>query len=133
MDYCNGKIYMLEPTCEYEEGEVYYGSTTSTLPKRLYSHKCNHNKCSSKKLFDKYGKENIKIVLVCEYPCRNKSQLKREEGKYQRANKCVNINIAGRTREEYFKDTVEQRVEYSETMVSDASMRCMSYFIEVFK
>ena len=26
-DYAKGKIYMIEPICEHEEGERYYGST----------------------------------------------------------------------------------------------------------
>ena len=101
MDYANGKIYMLEPICEYPEGDVYYGNTTTTLVKRLYHHTVKSNKCSSKILFDKYGKDNIKIVLICEYPCKNKSELKAMEGKYQRENKCVNKCIAGRTQKEY--------------------------------
>lgn len=101
MDYANGKIYMLEPICEYPEGDVYYGNTTTTLVKRLYHHTVKSNKCSSKILFDKYGKDNIKIVLICEYPCKNKSELKAMEGKYQRENKCVNRRVAGRTVKEW--------------------------------
>ena len=116
MDYSNGKIYMLEPTCEYEEGDVYYGSTASTLVKRLSIHKKSSNKCKSKSLIDKYGRENIKIVLIKMFPCSCKAELSAEEGKYQRANKCVNKNIAGRTKKEYYQDNhehiAEQRKEY---------------------
>jgi hypothetical protein len=36
-DYSKGVIYMLEPTIEYEEGDIYYGSTTQTLHKRFTS------------------------------------------------------------------------------------------------
>ena len=101
MDYKNGQIYMLEPTCEYEEGDVYYGSTTTTLVKRLYQHRMVQNNCRSKILFEKYGRDNVKIVLLCEYPCKNKAELRAKEGEYQRENKCVNKIIAGRTQKEW--------------------------------
>ena len=111
MDYQNGKIYMLEPKCEYEDGDVYYGSTTTTLCKRLNWHKKNGNGCKSKILLNKYGKDNIKIVLIKNYPCNSIDELNAEEGKYQRANKCVNKKIAGRSRAEYYQDHKEDIIE----------------------
>lgn len=112
MDYANGKIYMIEPTCEYEEGEVYYGSTTSTLVKRMTSHRKKANTCKSKILFEKYGKDNIKIVLVKLFPCQSKDELNAEEAKYQRENKCVNKNIAGRKKKQYRIDNSEKIKQY---------------------
>jgi len=45
-DYMKGTIYMLEPTLEYEEGDMYYGSTTQPLHKRLFQHKSDYtNTC----------------------------------------------------------------------------------------
>ena len=104
MDYKNGKIYMIEPTCEYDEGDVYYGSTTSTLVKRLSGHKAKSNSTSSKVLIEKYGRDNIKIVLMELYPCSCKDELKAVEAKYQRENKCVNKRIEGRTDIQYYQD-----------------------------
>jgi len=112
MDYKNGKIYMLEPTCEYDEGDVYYGHTTSTLVKRLSEHKCKSNPTSSKYLIEKYGRDNIKIVLMELYPCSCKDELKAVEAKYQRENKCVNKRIEGRTPKEYRQDNCEKISEY---------------------
>ena len=112
MDYKNGKIYMIEPTCEYEEGDVYFGSTTSTLVKRLSGHKSASNGASSKILIEKYGRNNIKIVLIKLFPCSSKDELKAEEGKYHRANKCVNKRIAGRTDKEYRLDTLDKMAEW---------------------
>jgi hypothetical protein len=112
MDYANGKIYMLEPTCEYDEGDVYYGHTTSTLVKRLSEHKSKSNKNSSKYLIEKYGRDNIKIVLMELYPCSCKDELKAVEAKYQRENKCVNKCIAGRTQKEYCQANCEKISEY---------------------
>jgi len=110
MNYKNGKIYMLEPKCDYDEGDVYYGTTIQTLHKRLHQHNCNNvkNNCSSKVLFEKYGKYNIKIVLIKEFPCETKEQLFAEEGKYISENKCVNKSIAGRSSKEWRYDNKDK-------------------------
>ncbi len=121
MDYKNGKIYMLEPTCEYDEGDVYYGHTTSTLVKRLSQHKKPSNKLSSKILMEKYGRDNIKIVLMEAYPCSCKDEIKKVEAKYQRENKCVNKQIAGRTKKEYSQDNREKNIEYQKEYRQDNS------------
>ena len=119
MDYKNGKIYMLEPTCEYDEGDVYYGHTTSTLVKRLSGHKKPSNPTSSKYLIEKYGRDNIKIVLMELYPCSCKDELKAVEAKYQRENKCVNKRIEGRTGKEYQQDNREKISEYHKEWYQD--------------
>lgn len=127
MDYSNGKIYMLEPTCEYEEGDVYYGSTASTLVKRLSTHKSSFNTTKSKSLIDKYGRENIKIVLIKMFPCSCKAELSAEEGKYQRANKCVNKNIAGRTKKQYTQDNREHIAEHNKQYKQDNREQIVEY------
>ena len=104
-DYNNGKIYMIYPNCEYDEGDVYYGSTTQTLAQRMTKHR---GKIQIKPLEDKYGLENLKIELVCECKCETREQLNREEGKYIRENKCVNKCIAGRTQIEYRDDNKDK-------------------------
>ena len=104
-DYNNGKIYIIYPNCEYDEGDVYYGSTTQILSKRMSTHRCQN---FIKSLADKYGLENLKIELVCEYKCETKEQLNREEGKYIRENKCINKVVAGRTKKEWREDHKEQ-------------------------
>jgi hypothetical protein len=120
-DYSKGTIYMLEPTFEYEEGDIYYGSTTQPLHKRFHEHKqifINNKSGKSKILFEKYGIENVKITLIKNYPCKNKKELEAEEAKYIRNNKCVNRNIPNRSQKErceankdklktYFKDYYE--------------------------
>jgi hypothetical protein len=121
-DYSKGVIYMLEPTVEYDAGDVYYGSTINPLYKRLHQHKTKrnqtqHNTCS-KHLFDKYG-NNIKIVLVKTFPCNSKQELLAEEGKYIRENKCVNRCIAGRSKEEYRQDHKEEIKAYSKAYIQE--------------
>lgn len=107
LDYKQSKIYMIEPTCEYETGEVYYGATTQTLSKRMVGHR-NKSKCKSNILFEKYGKENVKIVLVKLFPCNSKSELDAEEAKFIRENKCVNKFIPLRTQKEWNNDNAER-------------------------
>jgi len=110
-DYSKGVIYMLEPIVQYEAGDVYYGSTTQPLYKRLFQHKQKRGDTNSKHLFEKYG-NNIKIVLVKAFPCNSKQELFAEEGKYIRENKCVNRCIAGRSQAEYYQDHKEEIKAY---------------------
>ena len=102
-DYANGRIYKIEPICEHDENEVYYGSTCQLLCKRMDGHRSDyrlwksgkHNKTSSYELFEKYGVENCKIYLVELYPCETKEELLSREGYYIKNNMCVNKYVAG--------------------------------------
>ena len=111
-NYTKGQIYMIEPKCEYEEGDVYYGSTIQPLSKRMGQHRLKNNSCLSKILIEKYGE--VKIVLVKLFPCNSKQELQAEEGNYIRNNKCINKQIAGRTQKEWYEDNKEQKKEYYE-------------------
>ena len=44
-DFSQGKIYRIEPVCEYEEGNIYIGSTTQDLLcKRMTNHRDEYNR-----------------------------------------------------------------------------------------
>jgi hypothetical protein len=69
-------------------------------------------------LFEKYGIENVKIIIIKNYPCNNKNELEAEEATYIRNNTCVNRNVPNRSQKErceankekiktYFKDYYE--------------------------
>jgi hypothetical protein len=108
-DYSLGKIYMVYPKVEDpDEGDVYYGSTTVTLARRMSNHR-GQSQC--KILFDKYGVENCFIELVEKYPCETKEQLNRKEGEYIRNHKCINKKIAGRTQKEYYVEHYDKITE----------------------
>jgi len=118
-DYANGRIYKIEPICEHDENEVYYGSTCQLLCKRMDKHRTNY-KCwlngsnkytSSFILFEKYGTENCNIYLVELYPCVTKEELLSREGYYIKNNKCVNRMVAGRTQKQYYEDNKETLLE----------------------
>jgi len=101
-DYSKGKIYMIYPTVQHDEGDIYIGSTTQSLSKRMAHHRCQ---CiSSSILFDKYGVENCKIELIEYFACNTKEELNKKEGEHQRARPCVNIRIAGRTMKQHYED-----------------------------
>ncbi len=112
-DYTKGQIYMIEPKCEYEEGDVYYGSTIQPLSKRLGHHRGIYKKnicdCRSSLLFEKYG--DLKIVLIKLFPCNSKKELEAEEAKYIRENKCINKFIPLRTKKEYYEDNKDKIAE----------------------
>ena len=77
--YSRGKIYMLESDLT---DEVYIGSTVQRLSKRKGHHKefyvTNKKPTSACKLFD-YGVNNVKIVLIEEFPCETSIQLRQRE------------------------------------------------------
>jgi hypothetical protein len=106
-NYENSKIYKLwSPS----KNLVYYGSTTETLSRRLSGHLTGYNRHKNNNTtayvnsFKILECEDYKIELVEEYPCNNKQQLCKKEGEYIKANECVNKLIAGRTKQEWYKE-----------------------------
>ena len=110
-DYSLGKIYKITAK-NADEGDVYIGSTIQPLECRLSQHKHIDNCSTSKLLINKYGKDNIYIELVKKFPCENRQQLEKEEGRYILEITCVNRCIAGRTRKEYYQEHKEEKKEY---------------------
>jgi hypothetical protein len=94
-DYKNSKIFILEPKTQHPEEDIFYSSTTQPIFKRLSQFKKDNLKknTSYKWLFDKYGIDNIKIVLIKSFSCNNKEELEAEEAKYIRENDCINKMI----------------------------------------
>jgi hypothetical protein len=122
-DFANGKIYKIEPICDHEVEEIYYGSTTQLLSKRMGDHRTKYkawkenkyNKIMVYNIFDKYGVENCKIYLVEDYPCERREQLERREGEIIKANRCANKIVVGRTKKEYRKDNKDMIYERNKT------------------
>ena len=114
-NYSKGQIYMIYPCVEdADEDDIYIGSTTQPLSTRMGGHRRDYKNniyYSSHILFNKYGLDNCKIELLYDYPCENKKELEKEEGKIIRGRKCVNKRIAGRTKKEYYEKNKEQILE----------------------
>jgi hypothetical protein len=126
VNYSNGKIYKIEPICEHDEGDVYFGSTTKNLlSQRMDEHrgKFKHKTgmCSSKILFDKYGLENCVIILLESVDAKSKDELVAVEAKYIIGNKCVNKYVPLRTQKEYKIDNAEKIKEYKKIYQTDNS------------
>lgn len=106
-DYKKGKIYCI---LNEDLKNIYYGSTTQKLSNRFNQHKLNYRTChrpsSSKECFKT---ENVKILLLEEFPCENKYDLFNRERFYIEKNyffdyKIVNKCIPNRTGKEYYTD-----------------------------
>ena len=98
-NYNNGKIYKIEPIIEHDEEDIYIGSTTQEyLSQRMTKHRTDYklwkdgegNKTTIFNLFDKYGLENCKIVLIESCLCNSNDELKSRESYYINLLKCVN-------------------------------------------
>lgn len=110
-DYQKAKIYKI---VDANEEMVYVGCTVNTLARRMAGHRSKYNKedfVSSHIIFDKYGVENCKILLLENYPCNSKDELNKREGFYIKHLDCVNKQIAGRTNHEYYEDNKEAIID----------------------
>ena len=112
VNYKNGKIYKIEPICDHAANEIYIGSSAEKLLcRRIAKHKCDYNywkqdkktKSTSFTLFDKYGVDMCKIILIENYPCDTKEELLAREAYYINSIiDCVNKYIPLRTKKEYW-------------------------------
>ena len=102
MDYANSKIYCLRNSIN---DEIYVGSTTQRLSKRLSYHKKAAPKGTSRVYQEmaSVGVQNFYIELLENYPCNSKDELHKREGEYIRQMATLNKNIAGRNKEEFKK------------------------------
>jgi len=120
-EYLNSKIYKI--VCE-TTGEVYIGSTKLSLEDRLKYHLNQNNQACSKQIIDR---NKYYIEQLESYPCNSKQELERKEGEYQRAFECININIAGRTKLEYYHDNKERIDEYHKQYCLDNKEKMDEY------
>jgi hypothetical protein len=111
MTYQNGKIYAIR---SYQTDDVYYGSTTQPLSKRLSKHKASYKYWQNGKYnyitsFEIVKFDDCYIELFEDYPCNSKAELERREGEIIRAeDNAINKFIAGRTYKEYYAENVDK-------------------------
>ena len=80
MDY-KGRIYQL--VCD--DGYYYIGSTKNELRKRFWHHKHDAKTEPDRKVYqhiNRIGWNNVKIVLIEEFCCKNKEELVKKEYEY---------------------------------------------------
>jgi hypothetical protein len=118
VNYGNGKIYKIESSLG---DKIYIGSTTKAqLSQRMTHHRSDYkmwkdgkyNMTTSFHLFEEYGLENCKIVLLEDCPCETKDQLSAREAHYIRTLPCVNKFIPLRTQKERYETNREKIIEY---------------------
>jgi ribosomal protein S27AE len=119
VNYANGKIYMISANDAVEgDGNIYIGSTTKEyLSQRMVCHRRDHvqwkngnvkvGKINSFDIFDKFGVNHCRIILLETFPCQSKDELTSREAFYIRSTLNVNKMIPHRTRAEYKADNHE--------------------------
>ena len=130
--YTHGKVYKI--VCN-KTNEVYIGSTTQPLSKRLAQHRMSHKQY----LNGLYGfissfpileRGDYDIVLIENVSCENKEQLHRAERKHIEQNACVNRNIPLRTRREYYIDNLIELKEKQNKYDREHAEKKRIYYIE---
>ena len=106
--YHNAKIYKI---VDVGYNKCYIGSTTESLSMRMARHRSQYKKQEglgfkvfSFELFDLYGIENCKIELMEKFSCETKEELLKREGEIIQAHDCVNKQVAGRTKKQWYLD-----------------------------
>ena len=119
-NYSNGKIYKIEPI-NGEDGDVYIGSTTKEyLSQRMTAHRYDYkrylegkfNNVTSFKLFDKYGIDNCKIILLELVNANSKDELHAREAHHIKLMTCVNRNIPLQTPKEHYEANKDAKLAY---------------------
>ena len=118
VNYQNGKIYKIE---DVGGNMCYIGSTTKDLlSKRMVEHRSkykiwmNDNEATNYSvfnIFELYGIENCRIILVEVYPCQTKDELTSREAHFIKTMECVNKVIIGRTKAQWATDNHDKLSE----------------------
>ena len=140
-NYTQGKIYKIEPTVDHDEGDVYIGSTTQNyLSQRMAKHRGQflkwkddgiRNMTTSYILFEKYGLENCRILLLENVNASNHEELVAKEAYYIKTLKCVNKKIPLQSPTEYYHENkliiLNKQKEYYECNKEDILERNRQY------
>ena len=104
-NFQDGKIYKVVNKLN---SEIYVGSTTMDLDKRMIKHKCDAKQRPHLSKFytfmNETGIDNFEIELIEDYPCETKEELRKREGNIIKAMATLNQRVAGRTPAEYNKE-----------------------------
>ncbi len=128
-NYENAIIYKI---VDNTTGNIYIGSTCSPIHKRLNDHKAKYNyylrnKCPNVTSFDiiKNGDYYIEVIEECDV--KNKNELALREQHYIKTMKCINKQIPGRTKKEYYNETYESFKESRRRYVEENKEKIANY------
>jgi hypothetical protein len=128
-DYSTGKVYKIVADTD-EEYKPYVGSTVQGLAERMGGHRRTYNywkegkskqKIASYDLFERFGIENCKIILLEEYSCDNKMKLLMKEREWFDKIECCNKAKPIRTKEEENEYSKEYRNKNKELLVQKST------------
>ena len=115
-NYQNSIIYKLKHNLDYDDTNIYVGSTTN-FKNRKYSHKTNCNNIKFHKynypvykyIRDNEGWDNWIMIPIEQYPCNNIKELEiRERYHIDLLKSKLNKVIPTRTQKEYYIDNKEK-------------------------
>ena len=115
VNYSDAKIYKVLNTVD---DEVYVGSTTQSLSKRMGKHRRNATQRNTQlyQHMNNIGINNFYIELIETYPCNNTDELHKREGEWIRQMGTLNQIVSGRTAQQYRADNKdklrEQNLQY---------------------
>lgn len=110
---------------DFKDEEQYIGSTFQRLSKRLSGHKTDYNRYLNQKfqyvtsfsLFEKFGVDNCKIVLIEQLENVSKKELQKREYELIIKSKCCNKKgkfDKKQYQEQYRQENKKQTIQYSE-------------------
>ena len=114
MTYKNGKLYCIRNTID---DDIYVGSTTQLLCKRMVHHRSDMHRHLQMKVYIKMrelGVEHFYIELIENCPCETKAELCKREGYFIREMATLNGKVMGRTHKEYYQEFNSKFVKYRE-------------------
>lgn len=126
-NYQDGKIYKI--TSDLTD-QVYVGSTTNKLSRRMTNHRTNSGTGTSKlyTLMRELGAKNFKILLVSKFPCTSKEELNAEEERVRLETKdeteLLNMKRCFMTE----ADTKEMHRQYYLNNAEKSAERCKKYY-----
>jgi len=131
INYADAKIYKIEPKCDHDEGDVYYGSTArkrlcDRYTGHLASYRLKKNCTTSCLIFEKYGVKNCHIVLVEAFPCTNRDELTSREKHFIRTLLCVNER-GKRSLEDIKEYHKEYNKEYQKINADEIAIKTKAY------
>ena len=108
-NYKNGKIYCIK---NYITDDVYVGSTTQPLSKRMDKHRAKFRQAKYKnnqlyKIMNDIGLEHFYIQLIEKCECNDVEELRAVEKDWIKNIGNLNVRVDGRTKSEYYIDKKE--------------------------
>lgn len=126
VDYSKSLIYMLKKKDDYDNENIYIGSTTD-YTRRKNTHKCSccnpndkgYNYKKYQYIRDNGGWDEWVMIKIEDYPCNNKLELEKREDEIMCDIKSkLNERRANRSRKDYYEANkekiIEQTKEYRE-------------------